>query len=246
MAVRLRPQGIVSLVGGQVDRTLLRAEEKCAGEKFAGRPSGGVEHGVDCLGLARNESLALGVAVNEPQLHEGADGCAKVFRRRSLVHAVGAGHIPIREHARHGLVSEKHRLLNQAGRSRARTHGHTRGMPLLIEGDLWLHGVEVDRATLLANALAKAANAVKSVQRPLQRLGVFRVLMQRRGIRAAGKQGIHGVVVKACRRPYGRGHGLGRDEAPLRVKLHAHAHCQPVLARPQRAHVVAEALGKHG
>ena len=33
---------------------------------------------------------------------------------------------------------------------------------------------------------------------------------------------------------------------PGRVQAHAHRHGQPVLARPQRAHVVAQPLGQHG
>ena len=60
------------------------------------------------------------------------------------------------------------------------------------------------------------------------------------------RAGVGRVVVEPGPRADDRGTGLGRVTSPCASSEQRHAHGQPVLVGPERAEVVAQALGQHG
>ena len=236
-------QGIVALVAGHIDGTLLGTEQKGVHEVVTRFSRRLLEDLGDRMGVCGHDALCHSLT-EKSQLREGRQRRLEGVRRGLFVDAVGARDVSLGQHSRHTLVGRKHGLLDEGGGGCAPADLHADGLAAFGEFHLVLRGLEVDGAPLGTKLETLAGNLVEDAKHLSYVLVVaFTIEVVRPD--SMLEQGIHLVVGKACARVDGRAHGLARDHFPLIIECHPHAHRETVLARTKRTGVCRELLRKH-
>ena len=223
MAVRPSTEGVVTLVMRFVHGSLLGAQEQRIdlwGKRRARRI---LNRRVNSAGVSEHDARSE-PALHGPELRERFGRRGQAVGRGVLMNAIGGNQIAIGQELGHAFVGEQHGLLDQARRSRALSCDDIDGHARLIEQDMNLRRVEVDRAPLAADLTACTGQCI----------GVAKECAQ---VHAVGASGFHGELgASTCR---GVECGAIRLALPQqrvgRTVIHAHAranHARIGLVRP--------------
>ena len=179
-------------------------------------------------------------------MNEESEGAEQVVEaldllvRRLLVHAVHE-RLVLRVHvARHRLVRNQHALLDNGLRQRALALDERNRMALVIELDLDLRHIEVNRATAMALGLEDMAQRFER----LEHLADVLVVRDER-LRLVDEHLVDDVVGQAAVNVDDRRDDLVARDLALRRDLHLAGHREAVDAGVETADAIAELLRQH-
>ena len=217
---------------GAVERALHGAQHHHAERALEGRA-------LDPLEEAREVLLLGKVAAGDAELHEVRAQVLELLGVRRLVEAREDLHAARPQLLRDGLVRGHHALLDELVRLVVGAHLDAGHHALLVDEDLGLRHVHVERAggeAVPAQLLRERVDGEDRLARGGRRL---------RGGRPAGDHVHHLLVGEAG---LGADHGLReatRRAVPLRVEREERAEREAVLAGHERADAVRELLRQH-
>ena len=233
MRVSAQIEAEMAVVLVAIFRLRLGAQHDLVDQRLDRLPANAAEHAVEMRGA---HPIALGEL--DADRAQELDEIVELLDARRVMRAVEKRRMRRFQRLGGGDIGEDHEFLDQTMRLEPLRPSDAGEPPLLVEDQLALGQVEIERVPTLALDLHDGVRGVERLQHAFEE-------RRRRLVRPSVDRGLRLFV----RQPGGRAHHDAMESmralAAVSAEDHAHRERRPVFERAQRAEVVGDALGQH-